>query len=293
MHALSTHTGHVSMPSVTMTISACSLYTHTGHVSMPSVTMTISACSLSTHTGHVSMPSVTMTISACSLLYTYRTCFYALCLIAKTPQGANTLLESNWTSVRHSLEEKWPLVFDPNFELSDDITSSDEFSSTKRPFNVHPAPFIQSPFDITSPNRTLTYKSFSGDKFETLPGRVAALGREPVEQAQGEVKFQTAIPSSVLQLKKTGIQHRPLRKTDSTKSEIVQLSEWSRRGAFSSSKKRRFAKDRSSSFVRSEKQTMSRRSQRSPMREMKSPPRPKSLSSADMLDSPADDRGRR
>ena len=225
--------------------------------------------------------------------HTNRTCFYALCLIAKTPQGANTLLESNWTSVRHSLEEKWPLVFDPNFELSEDVafTSSEEFP-TKRPFNVLPAPFIQSPFELSSPQRSFSTKSFSGDR--SLPGRVAALGREPVEQAQEEAKSQTTTPPSVLQLKKISMQHRALHKTDSTMSEIVQPSDWARRGAFGNSRKRRFAasKDRSASFVKSEKGIISRRSQRSPMRETKSPLRPKSLSSADVLDSPADDRGR-
>jgi hypothetical protein len=40
------------------------------------------------------------------------TCFYSLCLISKTPQGADSLLSMGWTSVRHSREEKWPLRFE-------------------------------------------------------------------------------------------------------------------------------------------------------------------------------------
>ena len=38
------------------------------------------------------------------------TCFYALCLISHTPQGADALLTHGWTSIRHSREEKWPLI---------------------------------------------------------------------------------------------------------------------------------------------------------------------------------------
>ena len=54
----------------------------------------------------------------------HRTCFYALCLISKTPQGATVLLEANWTAVRHSLEEKWPLAIDPNLESTADKTTT-------------------------------------------------------------------------------------------------------------------------------------------------------------------------
>ena len=44
------------------------------------------------------------------------TCFYALCLISKTPQGANMLLSNGWTSVRHSREDKWPLILEETIE---------------------------------------------------------------------------------------------------------------------------------------------------------------------------------
>ena len=50
------------------------------------------------------------------------TCFYALCLISKTPIGADILLDEGWTTVRHSLEEKWPLVFDYNPDMTDEGT---------------------------------------------------------------------------------------------------------------------------------------------------------------------------
>ena len=48
------------------------------------------------------------------------TCFYALCLISKTPAGAGVLLEEGWTTVHHSMEEKWPLVFDHQHEMMEE-----------------------------------------------------------------------------------------------------------------------------------------------------------------------------
>ena len=50
---------------------------------------------------------------------THRTCFYALCLISRTSHGANVLLDEGWTSVRHTMEEKWPLVFEHNPDQDD------------------------------------------------------------------------------------------------------------------------------------------------------------------------------
>ena len=46
------------------------------------------------------------------------TCFYALCLIhvSRTPQGADALLTHGWTSIRHSSEEKWPLILSEAIE---------------------------------------------------------------------------------------------------------------------------------------------------------------------------------
>ncbi len=41
-----------------------------------------------------------------------RTAYYSLCLISKTHRGAEILSGHNWTTVRHSLTEKWPLIFD-------------------------------------------------------------------------------------------------------------------------------------------------------------------------------------
>ena len=51
-----------------------------------------------------------LSLSLCS------TCFYALCLISRTPQGADALLTHGWTSIRHSSEEKWPLILSEAIE---------------------------------------------------------------------------------------------------------------------------------------------------------------------------------
>ena len=39
-----------------------------------------------------------------------RTCFYALCLVAKTKRGVEELKQLGWVSVCHSHEHKWPVV---------------------------------------------------------------------------------------------------------------------------------------------------------------------------------------
>lgn len=52
------------------------------------------------------------------------TCYYALCLISKTPHGADVLLDEGWTTVRHSSEEKWPLVFKHGPEIDDTAFAS-------------------------------------------------------------------------------------------------------------------------------------------------------------------------
>ena len=39
-----------------------------------------------------------------------RTCYYALCLIAKTKRGVEQLKQLGWVSVCHSHEHKWPVV---------------------------------------------------------------------------------------------------------------------------------------------------------------------------------------
>lgn len=39
-----------------------------------------------------------------------------MCLISRTPQGADSLLSMGWTSVRHSSEEKWPLILEETIE---------------------------------------------------------------------------------------------------------------------------------------------------------------------------------
>ena len=44
------------------------------------------------------------------LLLLSRTCYYALCLIAKTKRGVEQLKQLGWVSVCHSHEHKWPVV---------------------------------------------------------------------------------------------------------------------------------------------------------------------------------------
>jgi len=41
---------------------------------------------------------------------TTRTCYYALCLVAKTKKGVEQLKQLGWVSVCHSHEHKWPVV---------------------------------------------------------------------------------------------------------------------------------------------------------------------------------------
>ena len=45
---------------------------------------------------------------------THRTCFYTLCLIAKTTKGVQQLKQLGWVSVCHSHEHKWPVVTNKN-----------------------------------------------------------------------------------------------------------------------------------------------------------------------------------
>lgn len=51
----------------------------------------------------------------------FRTCFYALCLIAKTKRGVEQLKQLGWVSVCHSHEHKWPVVHRKNY--SNDVIS--------------------------------------------------------------------------------------------------------------------------------------------------------------------------
>ena len=104
----------------------------------------------------------------------HRTCFYALCLISKTIQGANVLLELGWTSVQHSPEEKWPLNFDQCLDVDESAFASPSADSPMRKFTF--APFIGTSFDLYSsssvPSGSHSPLS-SGSKYETLPGKVA------------------------------------------------------------------------------------------------------------------------
>lgn len=109
----------------------------------------------------------------------HRTCFYALCLISKTIQGANVLLELGWTSVQHSPEEKWPLNFDQCLDshVDESAFASPSSDSPTRKFTF--APFIGTSFDLHSPGTgSVSIASYSPSssersRYETLPGKVA------------------------------------------------------------------------------------------------------------------------
>ena len=63
--------------------------------------------------------------------HTHSTCFYALCLISRTSHGANVLLDLGWTSVRHTMEEKWPLIFEHNPDQDDGAFASPSTTPVK------------------------------------------------------------------------------------------------------------------------------------------------------------------
>ena len=121
-----------------------------------------------------------LSLSHIYILAHHRTCFYALCLISKTIQGANVLLELGWTSVQHSPEEKWPLNFDQCLDVDESAFASPSADSPTRKFTF--APFIGTSFDPYSPGSgpgSVPASSHSplsaGSKYlyETLPGKVA------------------------------------------------------------------------------------------------------------------------
>ena len=45
-------------------------------------------------------------------------CFYSICLLAKTPIGTEALYRLGWVSVRHGNESKWPLAHDSLRDIS-------------------------------------------------------------------------------------------------------------------------------------------------------------------------------
>ena len=55
------------------------------------------------------------------LYFSYSTAYYSVCLISKTPRGAEVLLKEDWATVCHSLAEKWPLNFDKMAKNADTI----------------------------------------------------------------------------------------------------------------------------------------------------------------------------
>ena len=104
-----------------------------------------------------------------------RTCFYALCLISKTMQGANVLLELGWTSVQHSPEDKWPLNVDQCIDVDESAFDSSPVGSPMRRFTF--APYIGTTFDLSSPNpqspASVVSIPAAVARSETLPSKVA------------------------------------------------------------------------------------------------------------------------
>ena len=105
------------------------------------------------------------------LLSPRRTCYYALCLISKTKAGANVLLENNWITVRHSAEEKWPLIFDSQQELDETTPLSPD------PHPVRFFPPLFGSFDLDSlPRRSRLPKASSDQVLNTPHSRADHLG---------------------------------------------------------------------------------------------------------------------
>ena len=75
----------------------------------------------------------------CPVLSIRGTCFYAICLIAKTSSGSDTLSALGWVSVRHGNETRWPLVHDSLRQITsmldqdsrDDVSLSAKYGSLK------------------------------------------------------------------------------------------------------------------------------------------------------------------
>ena len=88
------------------------------------------------------------------LLLLFRTCFYALCLIAKTKRGVEQLKQLGWVSVCHSHEHKWPVV---NKRSSSSSSSKDDaVVRNKLPFHHQsslPAVILTSTEDSTAAAR--------------------------------------------------------------------------------------------------------------------------------------------
>ncbi|XP_065569459.1 rapamycin-insensitive companion of mTOR-like isoform X2 [Artemia franciscana] len=55
--------------------------------------------------------------SSCRTLSVRGTAFYALCLIARTSEGAEALKRYGWIAVRHDHHEQWPIVSEDEWEL--------------------------------------------------------------------------------------------------------------------------------------------------------------------------------
>lgn len=111
-------------------------------------------------------------------------------------------MEANWTAVRHSLEEKWPLAIDPDLKFVDEPGFT--------PVMKHTLP----PYD-NAPNRMVSYKD-SSEKATTLPGRVAALGEETSNEKT--LKFNIKDHKSH-KLRRSD--HLLLRKSASTTTETI------------------------------------------------------------------------
>ena len=213
--------------------------------------------------------------------HTHRTCFYALCLISKTTQGASLLLEEGWTTVQHSAEEKWPLIFEHNLEKDDTpFLSPSSFSQTKRfkfpLFSESSSDSLQSPQSPKSMISPFPHKNL------TLPAKVATS-----KSYAGSLDLMHSKSGD-----KCGDPKQKLIKTESSGQIIEQEQPFQMAMKF----RRIHSVSRKGSskfrFTSSKKRTMyhafevqRRRSQRKKGVDS-SEGRPKSVSVADMLDSP-------
>lgn len=81
----------------------------------------------------------------------FSTAYYALCLISKTSLGADVLLKHNWTTVCHSLAEKWPLAFQEIPSSLDAVFTSPVTSPQKVTASLRQRVPSRSQYNIPSP----------------------------------------------------------------------------------------------------------------------------------------------
>ena len=79
-----------------------------------------------------------------------------MCLISKTQAGSDALLEEGWTCVRHSREEKWPIILEEaveNFDSPSTILSPSASLSSLPSFPHTESPSFEEPASPQTPTK--------------------------------------------------------------------------------------------------------------------------------------------